>query len=88
MKGKYFIYRLIGSSIIGQIAFSIIVIPMLYSSQSNGSIMFRQFTTTILAKMLMIIILSYPSLIFKKILKHVEIKKPEETEILFNPFSS
>jgi uncharacterized PurR-regulated membrane protein YhhQ (DUF165 family) len=44
-KGKYFITRLIGACSIGQIFFSIIVLPILYRS-SSSSTFFRQFFTT------------------------------------------
>lgn len=82
-KGKYFITRLIGSSSIGQIFFSIVVIPILYNSSSAGTF-FRQFTTTILAKIIIIILLSYPARLLKKIIVHIE--KIENSKIIFNPF--
>lgn len=86
--GKYFITRLIGASVIGQIFFSIVVIPMLYATNSDLHIFFRQFTTTILAKVLIIIILSYPGKIVKKLLIRAENINKSEQRIIFNPFSS
>jgi uncharacterized integral membrane protein (TIGR00697 family) len=85
-KGKHFISRLIGASAIGQIFFSIIVIPMLYGSDSNSSIFLRQFVTTVLAKILIIVILSYPIKIIKRILMKVENINPNEQRTIFNPF--
>lgn len=86
-KGKYFIIRLFGSSIIGQISFSIVVIPMLYGAEFDAFTFIRQFTTTILAKMIVIAFLSYPSFILVKFLKRVEKINLNESQVIFNPFS-
>lgn len=86
LKGRFFFFRLIGASLIGQITFSTIVIPALYITQLPPNRLFQQFLTTITSKLLIIIIFSYPSIFITKILKRIEQIDPEEPKVAFNPF--
>lgn len=87
LKGRYFFIRLIGASIIGQISFSTIVIPSLYIGTVEPEMLIRQFITTIAAKILVIIGLSYPSAISVQILRRLEKLTDNLPTVLFNPFS-
>lgn len=87
LKGRYFFIRLIGASIIGQLSFSLIVIPSLYINELSPERLFRQFFTTIAAKLLVILVFSYPSSILVRILKRTEGINLIEPRVLFNPFS-
>lgn len=86
LKGKYFFIRLIGASIIGQISFSMIVIPSLYINQLSPERLFQQFLTTIAAKIIVIVFLSYPSFIIVKILRKLEEIPSGKPKVMFNPF--
>lgn len=86
LKGRYFLIRLIGASIIGQVSFSLIVIPSLYLNVLSPDKLCRQFITTIAAKVLVIVILSYPSSIIVNILRRTECIPTNKPKVLFNPF--
>ncbi len=70
--GKYFIFRSIASSVVGQIIFSVIVSLLIYSSQLDGLILARQFLSTICMKIIIISIFAYPSYILVLIIRNVE----------------
>lgn len=87
LKGKYFFIRLMGASLIGQFVFSIIVIPSLYFTTLPLDKLFQQFYMTILAKLLVILLFSYPGSIITKILSVLEGVSREKPTVIFNPFS-
>ncbi|MFC3908547.1 queuosine precursor transporter [Legionella dresdenensis] len=87
LKGKYFFIRLIGASIIGQCSFSIIVIPALYLHTLSPNRLIQQFCTTILAKLLVILILSFPFSVIAKLLMRYENIDSESPKVIFNPFT-
>lgn len=84
--GRYFIARIIGSSSIGHIVFSIIAIPLLYAKTSDVSAVLYQFFTTVLIKVCIISILAFPSKIIVSFLKRNENVKQYEQEVFYNPF--
>lgn len=70
--GRYFVFRSIASSVVGQIVFSVIVSLLIYSSQLEGLALARQFLSTIFMKIIIITIFAYPSYILVLIIRRME----------------
>lgn len=88
LKGRYFFVRLTGASVTGQFIFSIIVIPSLYFTTLPLNKLFQQFYMTIVAKLLVILLFSYPGSIITRVLSILEgVSINNVPVVVFNPFS-
>jgi len=76
VKGKYFVMRSVGSSIIGLIIFNVVASITIYSSQLSLGQLARQFLTTITIKAVVIILLAYPAYLVVILLRKSEKLQP------------
>ena len=87
VKGKYFWLRSIGSTMIGEIIFSIIMTSVTWHSNQSISI-YNLIFITYLTKVLWAIIGAYPATLMVHILKRKEGVDVYDYNVIFNPFSS
>jgi queuosine precursor transporter len=85
-RGRFFAFRSIASSAIGQIIFSVVVSSTIYTSQLSNTMLFRQFLSTICAKLIIIMLLAYPSSIVVYMLRKFEGIDVSINSFSFNPF--
>lgn len=86
LKGKYFWLRIIGSSFIAQLIFTVICDGLVFSNELSGNRVFQTIVSTFMVKMFCVIILAFPMTLIVNIIKLKENIDVYDYKINFNPF--